>query len=606
MQRLRPRSPGRGRPSTQALVAVGVVGLVVLPVVVATVRAVVDHWVPLGDDAYFSIRAADVWTARHFPLLGTWSSASLTLGRNVNNPGPLLFDALAVPVKLFGSAPGVAIGVGALNAAAIIGIGWIAHRRGGLMLLVPAMIVTAALGWTMGSELLFDPWQPHSMLLPFLCFLFLVWGMADGDLALVPWAVGVGSLLVQTHLSYAYLVPGLGLIGVLGLVWRMRRRIRSDGAAGSEPRRRIAHVGAVTTVVVVVCWLPPLIDQIAGVGNISALLDTGGGASGPTLGPTRAARVIASVLSLPPFWFRHSFADTLAPARGATGGPGGVGLAHMPSLPLALASSVLLVALLVASAVLARRQKDEAALTAIAIACFGLVAAYFTATRIPIELFGAAAHQFRFLWPLGAFLAFAILATLVRSVTRSSAPARNKTLVVAGAAVVAALSALTLPAYNAAVGPAMNLWAEPVVRDLDHQLAARPPKGPLLMDFSNIAFLEPYSTTLLAQLQRSGVGFVTDQAGQLRQIGSARRFNGHNARARVLYRLANGATSTPAGWRRIAFHPGLDRADRSELDRLEASGQRSRRRTDLERRWNRATIGVFLAPLRGPSARATP
>jgi hypothetical protein len=82
-----------------------------IPVIVAVVRAILDKWIPLGDQALLEIRAHDVLTAHH-PLLGTASSAALNRSEVIplNHPGPLMFDVLAIPVRLFGAA-GVAIGV---------------------------------------------------------------------------------------------------------------------------------------------------------------------------------------------------------------------------------------------------------------------------------------------------------------------------------------------------------------------------------------------------------------------------------------------------------------------------------------------------------------
>ena len=167
---------------------------------------------------------------------------------------------------------------------------------------------------------------------------------------------------------------------------------------------------------------------------------------------------------------------------------------------------------------------------------------------------------------------------------------------------VALLSILTLPTYDAGVGPNLNLWAEPILRDLDHQIAADPPRGPLLADFSNTFFLEPFSTPLLAQLQRSGVGFVTVDEVQVRQIGPGRRFDGHNARARLVYRQGAGARSHHRAGAASPTTPGLDRGDRRELRRLEASGEQSARRSELERLWSRDSVAVYVAPLHGPSA----
>ncbi len=599
-----------------------------LPVIVATVRAVARGWVPLSDDAYFSIRATDVFSSQ-IPLVGLATSASLNAKQHLNHPGPILFDLLAVPVRLFGSTAGVAIGIGITNSLAIAGACWVAFRRGGVMLVIPAALVSCGLTWAMGSELLFDPWQPHALLLPFLCFLLLAWGLAEGDLVLLPFGVGVASLLVETHVSYAYLVPALGIVGVLGLAWRLRTRVQRGEEAREHLRRRLAVVGAVTVAVLAVCWAQPVVDQIARRGNLLHLLDASR-ASGPTLGSGRAMRVVASVVSLPPFFLRDSFSSTLAAAGTSTGGPGGVGLAHLPSLALAIASFAALVIVLLAAAAIPWWRRRDGRAAAPVIALVGLAVGYFTATRIPIEVFGVAQHNFRWLWPLGAFGAFAVIAVVIRWLTGTSAvagragvaatsddavddgavpaPLATGARIVGGVGIglVALLVVLTVPTYDAGVGPNLNLWAEPVLRDIDHQIAEHPPRGPLLADFSNTFFLEPFSTPLLAQLQRSGVGFVTDDATQVRQIGADRRFDGRNARARLVYRQGKGATETPPGWHRIAFHVGLDRSRRRELLELEASGKTSARRTDLERRWNRDTIGVFVAPLHGPSARDTP
>ena len=61
----------------------------------------------MGDQALLEIRARDVLTAHH-PLLGTASSAALNRDQVVplNHPGPLMFDVLALPVRLFGGGPG--------------------------------------------------------------------------------------------------------------------------------------------------------------------------------------------------------------------------------------------------------------------------------------------------------------------------------------------------------------------------------------------------------------------------------------------------------------------------------------------------------------------
>ena len=97
-------------------IAIVVVMFACLPIVVATVRALLHHWTPIGDDGLLAIRAQDLFS-RHIPLLGTASSASFAATKPLNNPGPLYFYLLGVPVGAFGSAVGTAVGAAAVNLA---------------------------------------------------------------------------------------------------------------------------------------------------------------------------------------------------------------------------------------------------------------------------------------------------------------------------------------------------------------------------------------------------------------------------------------------------------------------------------------------------------
>src|SRR5205823_5752945 len=148
-----------------------------------------------------------------------------------------------------------------INSLCIAGIAWFAYRRGGALVGTAAIAATAALCWAMGSELLFEPWNPHSVMLPFLFFLVLVWSMSRGDLLAVPFAAGIGSLVMQTHLSYALLVPLLGAWGVVGLIASLRAERRRGTGSWPDQRSRALRFGAFGVAVVVVCWLQPLIEQ---------------------------------------------------------------------------------------------------------------------------------------------------------------------------------------------------------------------------------------------------------------------------------------------------------------------------------------------------------
>ena len=194
-----------------------------VPIIVAVVRALAHGWQPVGDNGILLVRARDVATSHH-PLLGSWTSASLVLDKDVNNPGPLYFDAIAPTVKLLGPWVGVAVGVMLVNMAASSLAVLAARRISGTESMVAVAIVTVGLQFAMGSELLFDMWQPNALVLPFLAFLVVVTVLATGDLVMAPWVVGLGSLIVQTHMSHAALVLALTVAGAVGCVLSLRRR----------------------------------------------------------------------------------------------------------------------------------------------------------------------------------------------------------------------------------------------------------------------------------------------------------------------------------------------------------------------------------------------
>jgi len=262
------------------------IALAAAPIVVAAARAALGGWLPMEDNAYFTIRSRDV-LGPHHPLLGAWSSGSMSVGTSVNNLGPLQFDLLA-PFTAIRPAAGTAIGVATINVLSVIGVGLVVRRLASTSMVLVAMAVTASITWAMGSELLIEPRQHHALILPFLCFVVLCWGLAAGDRWLLPWAALVASLLVQTHLSYLFMVPILGFWGVVALLaatWG--HRVGGDFDHGSVDRdeddrdedegadhaswRNLRLPVLVTAAILVAAWSQPAIDQVTGAGNVSRL-----------------------------------------------------------------------------------------------------------------------------------------------------------------------------------------------------------------------------------------------------------------------------------------------------------------------------------------------
>ena len=76
---------------------------------------------------------------------------------------------------------------GALVPAAVLA----AARRHGWAASLTALAVTAGLVWTLGSELVYDPWQPNVLILTFWLVMCLVWATAADH-------VGSTEVIIQT------------------------------------------------------------------------------------------------------------------------------------------------------------------------------------------------------------------------------------------------------------------------------------------------------------------------------------------------------------------------------------------------------------------------
>jgi len=456
------------------------------------------------------------------------------------------------------------------------------------------MTFTAALCWSMGSEVLYEPLQTHSLLLPFLCYLMLVWSVSCGDLAALPWIAGVGSLLLQTHLSYAVLVPVLALWALAGLALALRNARDTD--PGSEPmlRRRATRTGLVTVAVLVACWTQPLVEQFTsdGTGNISGLLE-GLGDESATFGYDHGTRLTARVVALPPWWLRPSFGDVADSSA-----------TRLPSGGVALVSLAAVAGVLAWCAWDARRRQDQVVFGAVMTGGVALIAGLATAGRAPAGFFGITANHFRWLWPLAAFVTFALTAAAVRRL--ASADARRDAGLVGGLAVVTAVvAALNFPASDQ--GTASPISQTPVVEDLGDQMADLEGRGTLLVRIPK-QLGDSYGPAVLAELQRREVPFVIDNPGLVRQLGPGRRFTGGNADAELLVVTGDDVRRAPPGARRVSFHAALttaEQAERAELERA-IDGYIADGRVRLNERGRAALEGLGGGSDEPPSRAADP
>jgi hypothetical protein len=220
-----------------------------------------------------------------------------------------------------------------------------------------------------------------------------------------------------------------------------------------------------------------------------------------------------------------------------------------------------------------RRRRDRVSLWAVATAVVGLLAALITAWQGPVTVFGnVTPHTFRWLWPLGAFVFFAIAAAICRRLTgRAVASARSAWVVAGFALVTVVVAALNLPYADEGRGPNSQEYAIPAAHDLNRQMRSLEGRGSVLIDgLFRAGFADPYGAAVVAELQRRGIPFVARDPVLVRQFGPTRRFNGSNANAALLLRTGAATAETPPGSRSVARGEGLSAGDRRELSRLEA------------------------------------
>lgn len=516
-------------PATRWRVAVRLV--VLLPIVIAAVRAVLSGWFPVGDSALLAVRAADVGTADH-PWLGSWTSASLALGVDVNNPGPLYHDMIAPFMwtvgRVAGYGAGVAVGVATINALAAWGALAAADRIGGWRMERWIALGIAALTWAMGSELLIDIWQPHALLLPFVCFLVLTVGLTTGSWRLLPWWLGVVSLIVQTHVAYVYVVAAVSVSVVVVGIRHLRAAAARDGrlmgvAVADVLRTPTAlAVGVVTAV----AWAQPVIEQFTGPGegNLQRLATSAGGGD-LTVGTGTAVRIVAAVTAVPPSWARWGWEDTV-PSTALTKTADGPQLVvdGLPGATAALIGLGLLVTVLVALITLLRSPAQRQARAAAALSLLCLAVAVIGVSIQTVTVTGLGNHQVRWIFALAVFIDVSILWGVVELVRQ-----RRPTLRSGEPALLAAIGVLVVanvPFHAHDLGPTADREAAATLDRVFDDLDAFDPGGPVRFDTSTLRPFEPYSGAVLMRLRELGIPFRFDAEIDVRQFGEHRRADG--------------------------------------------------------------------------------
>lgn len=534
--------------------------LAAIPIVVATARAINRGWVPTSDDAYLAMGARAMFTD-HPILTGTYTSAAQWSELDVHHLGPALYLATAVPVRLFGPEAGLPIGIAVVNVVAVAVTVWLAHRIGGRALALLTALGLVALQLTMGSELLFDPWNPHAATLPTVLMLVATAGMLCRDGPSVIAATLAGSYALQAHLGMVVVIPGLAAVGLAG--WVAGAVIDARRGDGEALGRAARWLGA-ALLVGLVAWALPLIEELTGdPGNLTLLMRAREHEPPPSPGWHAGFQATSAVVGLPPFWLPPSWTEMP------------VGNFQTPPADWSLALALgWVVAGLAAGLAVSSKRRDRPAAAICIVAGAGLVLGMATASS-STSPFGLVSSYLRYLWPIGMVCWLAMAFCLVRYVADRWPAGEVAAGRAAGAVLVAVavIAVATFPYVNNGNG------AEPWGEEPSKRFAAAAidaVEGHQRVRVSQVVGDAGFvlGPPLIMFLLDHGIEVCTDDSTIYQQIGTHHRCRpDRDAGLPHLWVTGGSEPSVEPPPEKLASHPGLEPDDedrRAELaDRLE-------------------------------------
>lgn len=343
--------------------------LALVPAAWSATHALVDGWVPAGDNALIALRVGDVFTAQT-PLVGQPSTSDLYGASKARHPGPMEFWALALPYALLGPAVGLVIGATLVNAAAIAGVGFVAFRREGVLFALWSLLLVTVLSWGLGANFLHDPISSNAATFMVVLLFFLVWSLAVGDIRLLPLTAVVVSFVFQDHLSVLGQNAVFVACGAAALSWEHHRNRRRSRQHWRDYRSLLSKWIAWSLLAVVVLWAPVVIQQFTGAdGNLSEIYRSYSYNTGHAHGVAWSLDRLSTALGPVPV-FARSF------------GLNELGYLDVPTGAARFYFMLPLIALVVLGALAARRGARRALLLAL-LTLAALVSGFYSAMSLP-------------------------------------------------------------------------------------------------------------------------------------------------------------------------------------------------------------------------------
>jgi hypothetical protein len=477
-----------------------------LPVIAAAVRALHEGWQPVADRGIIATRAFDVFSS-HTPLIGQYSFTSTVVGKLTYSLGPMLYWLLA-PAARIGAPQSFVWTMAIVNVGSIAGAVALARRRGGTWLMLAAAIGIALMCRSLVSNNFYDTWNPSAGLFPLLGLIFVSWSLACGEYRLLPLAVLLVSFLVQCEDGFIAPAVGAFLVGLVGLaIWWLGQRRERARASPAMWRWLLAAV-----VVFLVCWTPPIVDQVAHEGNIGHVLEAVGKRKSP-LGASVGVHAVIRTVGVTPWWLTRP-SDPFVRKRDVR---------HATSTLASLSTALILGWLLLASALAIRRRRTDVAaggLLALVLcaAIFSIANATPSTPRFLAETLGYT------LWSASTVGMFVWLIALFSAVVLSGAGAwarrawlgawgRSRTASASGRAIATALTgavAVALAALAGIAGAAAGTADEhafefAALKTINARLGAVPRGHSVYLNAKLDGLITPLRPELTYDLRRRGV-----------------------------------------------------------------------------------------------------
>lgn len=553
--------------------------LVLLPVVIVTLGAISGPWFPAGDWAMLELATHDVG-GDHSPLVGPYSRYGW------NHPGPLLFYAFSPLYRLTGEAPwSMLVVAGLVNGGALAGMIVIAVRRGGRAF---ALVLSAALGLlvlSIGPALLHDPWNAWITVLPFGLALASAWAAALGSRRGLIVVASVGSFLVQAHIGFALLIATLWTFSVVGW-WRSSAPVEQSRGRLSVRARPLLAAG----VVLLGCWAPVAVDEVAGSGNVSQVVRYFRGNGEAATGVRSAVGIAARELDLRAPWIVGE--ESIDPDGGSVR-PRPLLALVVPLSALALAGSIAL------------RQRDRSAVTLLVLVASVAGAGLASTARISGEAYE---YLVRWWWVVAAWWWASVVWVLARAVI---------VLVPSGTARIrlertAAALALGLLAITSAATTTRAIGAPVPIADQQARLASLTPPtltavGSRSVEVRGVGPGAGWLSDALGTRLVANGATVRAEDSQANKWGDHRRASGAQPVPRLVVatgRSADQWAATPGGQLLASWDPldGTEQTRRAELERrvvtaLENAGRSALVTDVVDEERSLALLPVEIVPL---------